>query len=533
MAADKDVTLSYFSDSFQEAVVGWCLINERFFVNCKNKIKPEWLTAKALVRDIFDQLIKFYNEHGKIPQSRREFLERPHFKSQDAATLQAYSDHLQLCEHSRTLHSLDIIKKDLTGFIRVAMVKEIAVTAAHKLNRQGGDSAYMFMREKITQLSDATFEEAELREKFDDYVSELNSTFEKDEYAISTGSAHLDEALGGGLYKSEASVVMASSNTGKTTSLITMARHAIVSGYKVLFIAHEGNQDRLKRQFIQSITGYTYRELKHYLRKTGRDPNNTNNTIPDEQIERMHRQVRQDIAEAERLLEDSLVFIFYVKTGKMFIEDVVDLIKKQQTEAINRWGRGFDLVIDDYPKKLKVRGFGSNGGAKDALRVMLGDIYDQFNFLASELKVHCLLAAQTNREGAKKNKGTIESKVYMASEDVDESYAIVQNMAAIITLNRSPQDAGFNQLVLNVAKSRSGPTDGTVLFRTDYGRSILWGDPELFAKYGHNLNTNSTTRGGLASVYTEKVRADKWAPEEANKALQEEENKRFDFKRST
>lgn len=486
-----------FTEAFQEALVGFCILDERFFFQCKDKIKPEWITAAVEVRDIYDQIIKFYNKENRSPLSKEELINSAFFMTQSLGVRTTYWNTMIRCEEStKATFQLDRMKRQLTGFIRTMKMRELVQTSYTMLTKQGVDKAYEWSKNAIGDLKDLSFEDKDNKVDFSDPISWLLKSFERDNNAISTGSADLDRALEGGFFKGEASAIMAASNTGKTTFLITLIRHCIVNHQKVLFITHEGNEDRLKRQILSAVTGLNSRELRGFLLKTGFDPNDYDNKIRIslEEVNKKYLLVCQEVEQAYKLLEENLVFIHHVKTSQMYIENVVDLIKNEHEKAMHRWGRGFDIIVDDYPKKLRSKAAGRN----ELRRIELGDIYDTFNILAAELKTHCLTALQTNRAAAKANKGIVESDYYLGGEDADESYGIIQNLACVISLNRSLEDTKHNIAHYSIAKARGGPVNQTVTCRTRYDRSLLFGDPNMFETYGKFVNSLSL-RGGLAS----------------------------------
>jgi len=54
-----------FNETFQEAVIGHCLVDSRFFLRCKDRLKGSWFTKGARLGIIFDQLVKGYKKYNK------------------------------------------------------------------------------------------------------------------------------------------------------------------------------------------------------------------------------------------------------------------------------------------------------------------------------------------------------------------------------------------------------------------------------------------------------------------------------------
>jgi hypothetical protein len=126
--------------------------------------------------------------------------------------------------------------------------------------------------------------------------------------------------------------------------------------------------------------------------------------------------------------------------------------------------------VDDYPAKLStLQARGGNFNKRDIDLV----VYNYFVQLALEYNFHSLLAIQTNREGAKVNKGNKDGeKRLLVMEDVSESYGPIQLATNVLSMNRDGQAKARNRLTFHIDKSRSNETGWAVVCRTNYGHSI-------------------------------------------------------------
>ena len=293
---------------------------------------------------------------------------------------------------------------------------------------------------------------------FGDAYHWLQADLEDASKGISTGSKILDMALGGGLFKGETTAILAASNSGKTSLMFTVARHAVMQGKKVLLVTHEDSPKKLRKKFLSAFMAVNRNDL------------NSVGVHQDKKLVRLHLEL------VSKFLEDHFVYLPYNRVGQMYVEDVCTEIRRRHEDMKLRTGKGFDIVLDDYPQKLKLR----KRGGDDQKRTELAEVYDYFNQLQIELDVHAFLAIQTNREGLKQNMGKLEAKENLGMDVVGESYGIAQNMGNIITLNRGPEDKKLHTVRLSVAKSRNDLTEVTVNTRTNYGCSLTHGDPEMF-----------------------------------------------------
>ena len=439
----------------QEAVIGHCLTNKSFFLKCKGKLKPSWFSKDIILSTIFDQLCKSFEKYNEFIQSSEEFKQEDFFQELDVKERTIYFNTIDRCQGRLNQFNLNRLERELTGFLRTSLFKESIEEAARKYKINGMENAYNWTLSKLNDIKQATFIEDKLVMSFKNPELWVRQYEERRKDAISTGCKNLDDALGGGLFRKETCAVMAPVNQGKTMMLITLARNAIVDGRKVLFLIHEGYPEELRVRILASFLAIPMAWVYEWASS-------------DKSVY---------IKAASNYIDSHLKFIPYIKTGAMFVEDVIDVIKKMHQEEIELTGKGFDLVIDDYPKKLKSK---LRLGNKESLyRTEVAEIYDNFNHLSTELDVHCFVAVQTNRTGLKMNNNKLkDSTTLLGMEEIDESFGIAQNLANIITLNRSPEDKSHDIVRLNIGKSRNSEVDVVVHSRTYYRGALLFADKE-------------------------------------------------------
>lgn len=462
-----------WSESWQEALMGHIFEDARFALRCIEFLKPGWFTSGLALQQIWTSYLAFYKRVGRLPQFTKEdlktevkttfeILDDGIFLELEPADVEKYRVLLHRCA-TVSIHGfpLDEIKKNLTGFARANIFKETMTGAVDQYKSRFYDNAYDWTRKKLEEIDKTDFEGDLLAMDLKSPGDWLFKEEKRKDMAISTGCAALDKALGGGLFRGETTAIMAPTNTGKTTAMITMVRHALVNGNRVLLMTHEGRPEAIRLMILAALVGIPRRDLSGvWTQESG----------------------RKIIEEAAELMHKSLTFIPYTFTGKMYIENVTNEIIKRCETAKRNHEKPYDLLVDDYPKKLRSK---SRAGSKDiAYRAELAEIYDQFNHLSAELNLHALVAIQTNRQGSRQNRGTVDTDQLLGMEEIDESFGVAQNMANIITLNRSGVDAKANILSYNIAKSRNDATDVTVSTRTAYHTSLTHGDMGMFLKFG-------------------------------------------------
>lgn len=445
-----------FNEQFQEAILGHCLTNIRFFMKCKDKIRPQWFSRNIMIGTLFSQLQREYLGSGQFITSIDEFKNGSFFLEVTTEERDKYYHLIAVCQASARNFDLPKIERQLTGFLRVSMFKESVEGAAKRYKNQGFDEAYEWTKKRIREVQEADFEDDKNVLGFENPETWIKTQEERRSNAISTGNRALDDALGGGLFRKETCAFMAPSNVGKTTGMITIARHAVMKSHDVLFLIHEGDPEEIRLRLLCAFMGIKQATLFEWMKSR-------------------EKKVYVDVA--VKILSEKLTYVPYIRTGAMYAEDVVELIRKLNEERRVKHGKGYDIVIDDYPKKLRLR---SKLGNRESLhRVEIAEVYDMFNHLSSEINVHCFLAIQTNRTGLRQNNGKIESQYLLGMEEVDEAFGVAQNLANIITLNRSSEDKGKQIIRLNIPKSRNFKTDIAINSRTNYDCYVIFGDKEF------------------------------------------------------
>jgi hypothetical protein len=413
-----------------------------------------------MLQQMFTSMKEWYDKATHCPASYKDILEMPFYAENDAKTRLAYDTKFARCEASMKNFDLEELQEKLTGFARASMFKETMLLAGEEFGTRAYEKAYEWTSLKIQELLKTTFEEDLLAMNLSSPGDWLVEEKSRRELAIPTGCGALDTALGGGLFKRETTAIMAPTNTGKTTFMITILRHALATGRRVMFFSHEGRPEAIRLSILTALTGIPRHKLYDMYQ-----------TAPGKVM----------INHASAIMEKGLTYIPYAFTGQMYVENVVAEAVKRQKDAISLKQQPYDIIIDDYPKKLKSK---YRSGAKDmAYRTELAEVYDEFNHLSQEINVHCLLAIQTNRTGAKNNKDTKAGNL-LDLEEIDESYGVAQNMGNIIALNRSPRDAELNIINYTITKSRNAATHVTVSTRTAYECSLTHGDGALFETVG-------------------------------------------------
>lgn len=274
--------------------------------------------------------------------------------------------------------------------------------------------------------------------------------------------------------------------THNTRCMATIVRHNALRGKNVLYLMHEGNCDDVYSLLYASLISRPEKGIW---------------VTPQMVQERLYATAegRRLIEQARDVWRSHVCFVPIIKAG-MTVEDVVTTVRRKNDEwAASHGGRGFDLVVDDYPALLSTV-LASKGNLQ--YRHTMHAIYLQFSQLAGELDVHSLVGYQSNREGAKAMKGRSQhsKKRLLTRDDMEESSGPGQTAANIITINRDDELAQKGAVVYYLDKSRSNQTGYAVMCKSRYDACITH-DDALGATWYMGTGSHSTIVENLLEQY--------------------------------
>lgn len=339
-----------------------------------------------------------------------------------------------------------IVTKTLTDWLQTLCYRETLIKCSGLVHDRNPSSIAIAFQEGI---KNAQAQSLEKDSRFDigdaesDFL-QLNNQLENN---LTTGIDLLDKDLGGGLQKKCSTIVVGSTNSGKSTWCLNVAFHNIMKQKKVLYISHEMHPLEVITKFRQRCLKMTKEELiKTFLTPEG----------------------RLAIKILSKAISERFVYLPFNKSGGMYIENLIVAIKEQQEQEISKDGNGFDLIIDDYPMKLSSY---EMRHSKD-MRHGIAYNYEQLHQLGLELDSHVLMPVQANREGVKQNRNRKSEDEMLTSDNTSEAHKVIHDADNVLVLNRSAQDEMSNIMYVLLDKSRSGPKNILYKMNTDFSRTI-------------------------------------------------------------
>lgn len=442
-----------FSEPKQEACLGYILYGEgasghrNFFLQAQRHIKPEWF-AEPFCQKIYAAATNFYNEFKRIP-TVAEVQDCKDFKRMDQAYINKITVKLGACKLRMGEYGLDVIKSELTQWLHTTQIKRRLYEMQGHFNNKRTDKLVSTLRAAAKDINDTTFEDS--RAVVWDDFSVFERQEEELESALTFGLDSLDKLLNpsaksGSLLRGDSTIVLAPTNIGKTTTLITVAAANALRNKNVLFLSHEGRGEDLTEKFWCCLLRVTKPRLHAMRRLYMSDPI-----------------VRDRMNLVMSYLKNHLTYIPVNRPG-LTVEDVAATIARHQEDRIHNSPdhTGYDLLVDDYPAKL-------SSVIPQERRHRDDYVYNYFVQIALHYNMHCLSAIQTNREGSKANRGDEDRLVQL--EDVSESWGPITSATNVISVNRTPDMEARGYVTYNICKSRSSERGWAVVCRSRYDLS--------------------------------------------------------------
>jgi len=460
---DKEgVPLSVFTEKQQDAIIGWMLKERHFFINCIIHLERHYF-VNPMNGAVFQAMLDWNTTYKRAPsiEELKGSFNRSHHNE-----FTKYHDRINMCISSISDFGIDALSREMTGWMRTIKLAK-SITEAEKLyNSKAFSQAYDFVAKKSAEINKTTFEQDQ-RVVFGDALTFFSDRIEEHKDCLTIGHPDFDILLreearkenakrdsrrpsdwtNGGLVKGDTTIILGPSNSGKTTTLTSIIIPNILNNKHVLYFTHEQKWEDIKTKLFMNACRATQTELKN----------------PTPEMKRVMDYVGSK-------LDEYLVYIPWIKAGKMWVEDVINEITLQQELLKADKGTTFDLLINDYPGKLKSKEMKGRQGWEES-----DYVYDQFVNAATEWRFHAILPVQTNREGYKVNRGDSADGRVIDQADTSGSFGIMQKADNVITLNRSPKEQALNIMRFYISKSRTQGAQTTFATKTDFARSSTHG----------------------------------------------------------
>lgn len=439
--------------AFLAHVMNWS--DAKLFLQVKDRIKGEWFSDPWCAQ-LFDSYVKFFNEVHRTPLGIQELMGWEGLRSLPQQNKVKLLNTETKCRSFQERFGADLLSNELTIWLRCRIFHENVSESAKLFNAKKFNNAFNVLEKTVKEYNTIRFDGAPAADFSDPAVLARQQQLDY-QGACTTGIDIMDKKLNpdcptGSLLKGDTTVLLAPVNVGKTTTMMTIAIHNVRAGKKVLFISHEGRESDIMEKFWIGTLKVSRQEFRRM-------------SLSDNQAD------KTALAINGACLKANLTYLS-MNTPGLTVEEVVSVIRNHQNKlkTTSETAQGFDLVVIDYPAIL---GTEMARGGKFEVRHIYDYVYRQFVQLALDEKFHCLVAAQTNRNGSKVNRNIEgEENRLLTLEDFAESFAIAMAATNVITVNRDEKAKGNNVITFYICKSRSSETGIAIACKSNFSYGI-------------------------------------------------------------
>lgn len=458
-----------FSPAKQDALLGYLLFEEKFFATAKGIITPD-LLADPSAATAWSAALAFADKWRR-PPSEMELRESSNICALEQGARNKIYAKLAQAKDGMRRYGLEVLRAELDDWIHGTIYRRTVEQSAGLYNKGKFKEAFSEMRAGAREIDSISFTETQ-EVDFTNSMGFLTQQREDVSKALTFGVSAVDRLLlesgngVGSLLPGDMTVMLAPTNIGKTTCLVTVARHNILRGKSVLFLTHEGRPTDIQEKIWRSVLKVNNRTL-YEMQST-----------PEGQ---------KKIAQATKYLSRFLSYI-PIHRPSLTVEELEGVIRRMDEKRRAKYGKGYDLVVDDYPAKLTTT-LASKGNMPRRQKDEY--VYDYLSRLSSEMGFHTLASIQGNREASKINrKESGREDRLLTPEDVSESFGAMMVATNVISINRDPRAVAENRVTYYIGKSRSSETGFAVVCRSAYGLALTHSD-ELGATWYRGQGTMS------------------------------------------
>jgi len=194
-------------------------------------------------------------------------------------------------------------------------------------------------------------------------------------------------------------VLIAAVKEGKSTALMNIAHNVHTAGYNVLYVSVEMPKEQVERRYDARASGLSYSKIR------------------DGKLNPMEEEIYKQCLNIQKS-----------RTNKLYVIDAPDCNTTYLRSKIKTFPHKFDLVVVDYLTIVKpsVKG-------KDQWE-SIGKVTEEIRYIAREMNIPIITAAQANRDGIK------EAKYKYNVENIGLSHLISAHADTLLSLRLTDRD---------------------------------------------------------------------------------------------
>ncbi|MGN1393416.1 MAG: DnaB-like helicase C-terminal domain-containing protein [Succinivibrionaceae bacterium] len=407
-------------------------------------VKPEFYENRHLHR-ICEWIHKYYKKYKKMPTSAvlRE-LAKDYINDNNLAQKDyfIYEDYINRISDLKEEDDLEYFKDKAIIFARQVMWRTALAKGGKAFELENYKDA-MEAFEKVLHIGEEAdmgldFQKLDMRQFLDSLENEYST-----DNMLQTHIPDWDEALGGGFIKANVHIIAAEPGGGKTKTMSYLAKEALLSYKRVVFITLELTENQIMQGIANCVTGLSISEMR-------------NKAIQEDFIRK--------ITKFKNDYSDNLVIKFYrpdTITCNTINNYIKTLCRKKSEELGKDWRP--DVIFLDYMDKIL------------PTTRMKGNVYEDNGNVATDCKNLAITFDCPVITGSQLGRGgwnlTGNQVISMAS--IAESARKVHIAHSMTTINANNAEKQLNRCRFYMAKSRTGTPGKVIYIERHMGRGTV------------------------------------------------------------
>lgn len=455
-----------FSRFLQENLLTLLVFDKERCKLIRGTVEPQLFGGfyKDMVVRIYDYIDKF-----KVPPGEHiaDLLEDK-LESKNKRDRSTYKDILGSLYDLKDGINAEYVITQLEAFVKRQSLRSVAVDLAKALQKDTEESleqAELLIR-SANQTSIKVFD-AGLR--LSD-IPRVLRFLDGNVAAFPTGIPEFDRR-GFGPTRKEMFLYVADTKTGKTWSMIHLAKVALMNNLKTLHISLEMSEEKIAQRYVQTLFAISKRKETFVVRKFNKDKRG-NVDIEEREVTpklalddtKIRSKLKRKMKRWQNRVLDNII-VKQFPTGKLTVGQLEAYMDNlEQTE-------GFipDLLIVDYPDLMNLQ-----AGNAGQFRHALGDVYKNLRGVAVARNMALAVPTQSNRAGSK-------SKT-VGRTNVSEAYSKIADADVVVTYSQTEMEKSLGLARLSVVAGRNDEDNITVVLSQNYNMGQYAVDTMLMDK---------------------------------------------------
>lgn len=394
--------LSKFGITFQTKAISVMLTDRSFLDQAQDIIEPKHFESDAH-KWIVEKIMWYFDTYKDIPSMEvfKKEMDKENIKDNDYKVnlVQSLKDVYKNSEAS----DIRYIKDEYLEFCRNQAFKGAILKAADQLQSGNYD--------KIKTLVDKAMHAGQERNYGHNWKEDIAQRLvHVARETVPTGWQVINQIMDGGLAAGELGVIVAPPGIGKSWGLVSLGRHAVENGKKVLHYTLELNENYLGLRYDTMFTGYEPNQVRHHM---------------------------DEVRTAISKITGELIIKYYPTrsvTSHSFAAHI---------ERLMSTGFEPDLILVDYADLLRP------SEKADARYQELGIVYEDLRGMGGQFKIPVWTASQSQRSSMKDD--------VIEGDKIAESFNKIMTADFLMSISRKMADKVSSTARIHIIKNRFGP----------------------------------------------------------------------------